>query len=169
MKTQNLTTRHRRNSPRYCRGHFRGDFRRRGIFITDAVIGLAVLATLMAVTAITLGYDHRAQRAALDHRRLTTAAEQAMRSLQLGHTADDAARDATADAVAAGHTIELAFERLPDGDAPDGRVWVRVTATHAGQSIELVGVAPEEAAAGFAVAEPAGPVPPTGEGEGGTP
>lgn len=139
----------------------RSDARRcAGIFITDAVIGLAVLAVLFTITAVTLGHDYRAQRAAVDHRRLTTAAEQAMLALQLGYPPDDAARDAAAPARSAGHTLALAFDRLPDGEPPDGQVWVRVTATHNGQSVELIGLAPAQTAERFPVSDAPGPAPP---------
>ena len=105
---------------------------RRGLIITDAVIGLSILAMLLAITAITVGHDKRASRAAEAHRQLTFEAESALLALQAG--APPSAPDDL--------KIALTFQEN-QGQAPAGLKWITVVAMKEGQSVELSGLVPE--------------------------
>ena len=108
--------------------------RRRGLMITDAVIGLSVLAALLAITAITVGHDQRATRAAQAHRQLTFEAEAALLALQAGELPGAPADPSTA-----------LFFTESQADAPPGTKWITVVAKKDDQSSELVGLVPADA------------------------
>lgn len=109
--------------------------RRRGLIVTDAVIGLGIAATLLVIIATASGHDRRTARAAEQHRELTFEAEAALLALRLDQpppTAEDPATAVTVNAI--DHT-----------DTPDGYAWVRAVATREGQRIELTGLIPADA------------------------
>ncbi|XAM00067.1 hypothetical protein OT109_01515 [Phycisphaeraceae bacterium D3-23] len=106
----------------------------RGIFITDAVVGLSILAALITIAAITLGHDQRATRAATEHRQLTATAEEALLALRLGQTPETPELP-----------VELILEQVTMDDAPPGKAWVRATASRGGQSVSLLTLAPVDA------------------------
>lgn len=106
--------------------------KQRGLIITDAVIGLAVLAVLLAITAITVGQDKRVQRTAEEHRGLTYEAEAALTALQ----AEQPLQTPTNPAVKLSHAVM-------DAEAtPPNRVWLRITASDGQQSSEVIGLVP---------------------------
>ena len=108
--------------------------RRRGLMITDAVIGLGILAALLAITAITVGHDQRVQRSAGEHRQLTFEAEAALLALQADQLPSPPADPETV----------LHFTQ-PQGDAPAGMKWVTVVAKKGNQSAEVIGLVPIDA------------------------
>ncbi len=110
--------------------------RRRGLIITDLVIGLSLVAVLLSITAVTLGHDQRATRAAARHRQLTHAAEAALLALQYGQAPDNPTDPA----------IRVTLTVLHEDEAPAGYRWVGAESSGFGQRIEVLGVVPAGAA-----------------------
>jgi hypothetical protein len=110
--------------------------RRRGLIITDLVIGLTLIAVLLSITVITLGLDQRATRAAARHRQLTHAAEAALLALQQSQVPDSPTDPA----------IRVTLTVLHGDEAPAGYRWVCAESSGFGQRIEVLGVVPAVAA-----------------------
>jgi Tfp pilus assembly protein PilX len=108
--------------------------KRRGMVVTDAVIGTSIVASLLVITAITLGHDKRTARAAAEHRQLTAAAEAALRSYQVGEVELEPSLHPP------GATVTVT--RLADGASPVGYAWAEAKATLGKQHATLQGLVP---------------------------
>jgi hypothetical protein len=105
---------------------------RRGFFVTDAVIGLILLAVVGIAVATVCRWQSRAAKRLADQRAATRAAEYALIELHQGHPVP----------AQLGEPAVVRVEPASDGGAAvDGYQWVRVTARCDGQSIALVGLA----------------------------
>ncbi|MEM6259497.1 MAG: hypothetical protein AAGI37_14530 [Planctomycetota bacterium] len=107
----------------------------RGLVITDCVVGLGILMTLLTITAITVGYDQRATRAAAEHRQLTFEAESALIALQANQPPP----------APANPSIKLTYVVLEDRPVPDSYLWLNITADDGKQSSEIIGLVPSVA------------------------
>jgi hypothetical protein len=104
-----------------------------GLFIADAVAGLAVITVLaLAIIVATRGYRIASDRLA-DTRGATWAAEQALAELQAGRSSSGAKDD-------------VRIEPVNADAVPEGYAWVRVRALRNGRSAELIGLVPKSAA-----------------------
>jgi hypothetical protein len=103
--------------------------------ITDCVIGLSILASLLIITAVTVGYDKRNARSAETHRQLTFEAEYALTAMQAEQPLPQPKQPA----------VKLTFALAQDDSAPQGYAWVSVRASNATQSTEVFGLVPRSA------------------------
>jgi hypothetical protein len=105
---------------------------RRGFFLTDAVIGLILLAVVGGAIATVCRWQSRAAKRLADERAATRAAEYALIELYQGHPVP----------AQRGEPAVVRVEPASGGGiAADGYLWVRVTATCDGRSVVLVGLA----------------------------
>ena len=106
---------------------------RRGIFLMDLLVAMAMAIALLMAMTVAISTLHRGERRLAESRAGTRRLEAALWTLQAGGVPD----------------AQVAVERLP-GDRPDRRVWVRVSlpATQeraaAGPGQSLVGLVPAE-------------------------
>lgn len=109
----------------------------RGFMLADAIIGMAVLATVMVVLAIGLSREHRSSETLSQSRRAVRAAEAALADLQAGR-----AMPAEFDGAA------LRIQGAENAAAPAGFRWVEVRATIGGRQAALAGLVPAAPKAG---------------------
>jgi Tfp pilus assembly protein PilX len=107
--------------------------RRRGIFIADALVGLAIVTALSLAMLSVITHDRRAAERIAATRAATDDAEQAMARLRAG--------TATPDKLGEGVAVE-AIESTTAGGAPAGQSWVRVRVERNGRSVTLLGLVP---------------------------
>src|SRR5687767_15362222 len=112
--------------------------RRNGVFIADAVIGIAIVAVLSVSLIGVLGRRRQAAQKLSDLREATRAAEAALTDLQAGRPV----RAATAPGFAVRVTPSPVATGTAAAPAPAGRAWVDVEATVGGQRATLTGFAP---------------------------
>jgi len=108
--------------------------KRRGIVITDVVLGISLVGTLLVIMSVTLGYDNRSQRASAQHQELTFEAEAALTSIQ----------SAVVPQTPQAPDITLAIEAIQGAASPAGYTWVQVTAQGYGQISSIIGLIPEK-------------------------
>ena len=97
--------------------------RRAGFFFADAMIGIAILATLLAIFAGALGQSNAVGNKLSDTRAAWRSAEGALTDAQ------------------AGRRTKLAEMRpVAGGEAPAGFVWVEAIAKEGSQEARLVGL-----------------------------
>jgi type II secretory pathway pseudopilin PulG len=102
---------------------------RRAFMLLDAIVGLAILALLGVIIAAEMSWHARAAQRLANIRAASELAESALFDLQQGHPLHpDGGNDQTK------------VEQLAGGDPIPHSAWVRVTATHDGQSALLVGL-----------------------------
>ena len=106
--------------------------RRRGLIITDCVIGLGILAALLTITAITVNHDKRVNRAAAAHRQLTFEAEFALAALQANQPLP----------TPASPSVTLTHSVLEAKAIPVGYIWLSITASDGKRSSEIIGLVP---------------------------
>jgi type II secretory pathway pseudopilin PulG len=98
--------------------------RRRGFFITDALIGLFLIVALVAALSAATSRQIRSARSLADERKAIRLAERVITQLQRGQLAPQPGTD----------------ESIRIDDL--GELWTRVTVTVRGRSAELVGRIP---------------------------
>ena len=111
--------------------------RRRGIMLTDAVLGIALLVTIGVVLSSTVARHGKATERLSASRAALRAAERVMTDLQLGQ-APPASDEAT----------RWQVTRLESPAAPRGQVWVEVRVEHRGRSATLNGIVPASSVKG---------------------
>ncbi len=102
--------------------------KRRAFLLADAMMGVAILATLITIFAASLGAQQRASRKLADSREAWRAAESALSDLQAGHA-----------------TKRAEIHPAAGGNAPAGFVWVEAVASRGDATARLVGLAPKAA------------------------
>jgi len=109
-------------------------FSRRGFMLFDSLIALGVCSTLMIVIATTLHSEQNASRQLADIRAATRLAEESLGRLQQGLPLEkpQSSDQVTVNGVEQGQTIP-------------GFKWIRVSATHNGHAVRLIGLAPDAA------------------------
>jgi hypothetical protein len=103
---------------------------RRGFFMADVLTATAIVAALAASMFVLLARANNVSRKMAGSRAATRAAESLLADLQ------------SARPVMPEPGQEMAVRPEPGGAAVPGYAWVRVTATVAGQSAEVVGLVP---------------------------
>lgn len=103
--------------------------RARGFMIMDAIIGTAILGTIMLVLAIGMGRERRAADRLSQTRRALRAAEAALAELQAGRPMP---------ASSEGAAVEI--HDVTSEGTPRGYRWVEVQATSGEQHATLVGL-----------------------------
>jgi Tfp pilus assembly protein PilX len=111
--------------------------RRRAFFVADAMMGLAFLALLATVLAVTATRQQRAARVLADQREAVRIAETALLDLQAHQSA-----------TAAGSDVTVRVAPAAGGANVPGRKWVEMIVTVRGQTRSLVGLVPDDAATG---------------------
>ena len=102
--------------------------KRQAFLLADAMMGVAILATLITIFAAALGAQQRASRKLADSRAAWRAAEAALSELQVGHPAKRAE-----------------IHPAAGGNAPAGFVWVEAVASRGNATARLVGLVPKAA------------------------
>jgi Tfp pilus assembly protein PilX len=110
---------------------------RTGFMFADAMIGMAVLGTVMVILGVGLAREHRSAETLSQSRRAMRAAEAALADLQAGR-----AMPAEFDGAA------LHVQETKSTAAPAGFHWVEVRATVGGRQAALAGLVPADAKAG---------------------
>lgn len=105
-------------------------FRRRGFILADAITGMAILAMLTAIVTVEISWRSKADRRLTDYRAAVALAEGTLAEMQQGH--------APAPSAAGDH---IHIDRLADDSPSPHFQWVRIIATHNGQSASLIGLA----------------------------
>jgi hypothetical protein len=112
----------------------RRSVKRRGIMMTDAVLGLALLAMVAALLAVTVARHVQANERLAGSRAAMRYAERVAGDLQLGQAPPASEEHAR-------------WQVKPlDAPAPRGQVWVEVRVTTRGREATLVAVVPASAA-----------------------
>jgi hypothetical protein len=96
----------------------------------DAVIALGVCSTLMVVIAATVHSEEKASRQLADVRAAMRLAEESLQRMQLGQPP-----------ASLESTDQLIVEPIEPGREIHGFRWVRVSATHNGRTVHLIGLA----------------------------
>jgi hypothetical protein len=107
--------------------------RRRGFFISDAILGLAILVMIATALAIAAGRQNTAARKLANSRSAARMAERALVAMQ------------SRTPVEASPSVKV--ERLADASPAKGYTWVQVTATVEGRRALLIGLAPDQGGA----------------------
>ena len=110
-----------------------GRRKRRGIMLTDVVLGIALLAMVAALLATTVARQAQATERLAASRAAMRFAERVVGDLQLGQ-APPASDERTRWQV-----------KPLESPAPRGRVWVEVRVTHRGREATLTAVVPASA------------------------
>ena len=131
----------------------RGKMPRRGLFLADVVIGLALLTVVAVLFTVAVGRQRRAGQRLADHREATRLAEAALTSLQAGRAA--APQPPATDAVV---TVREVVDAAPS--SPNTR-WAEARVEYHGRTVTLVGPVP----AGSVAAPSAPPAPTTRKAE----
>lgn len=105
--------------------------RRGGFFFADAMIGIAILVTLLAIFAGALGQSNSVENKLSDARAAWRMAEGAL-----------------ADAQAGRQTKLAEIRPVVGGSAPAGFVWVEAVAKQGSQEARLIGLAPKSTGGG---------------------
>jgi len=111
---------------------------RRGVFLTDMIVGMTIMLLLGAVLASAAIRRNKGAEQLADSRHATRIAEQALTALQLGQTSPTPPE---------GATIEI----VPiDGvkDVPSGYKWVAVRVLHKNRTANLTGLVRADAKGG---------------------
>lgn len=103
--------------------------RRRGLFLTDMIVGLILVVALTAVLGAMVWRTNLIEKKLADNRAALRLAERALADLRAGSAID---------------ASNVRVRRLTDGTA--GQMWVEVTASVDGRSVALVGLVRKEAA-----------------------
>ena len=113
--------------------------RRKGLFLSDVIIGLAIVAVLTVSLMAALGRHRQASRKLADLREATRSAEAVLTDLQAGRAspASDLAFTVAAISPPTGDAAS--------GPAPSGGTWVEVAVTVGGQRATLTGLVPSGA------------------------
>jgi hypothetical protein len=128
---------------------------RRGIFMADVMTAMAIVAALAVSMFVLLARANQVARKMAGSRAATRAAESQLAGLQ------------SAQPLVPEPGQEIAVHPEPGGAAVPGCDWVRVTATVAGQSADVIGLVPDapglhqaQAANPTTRPSPSGPTPP---------
>ena len=103
---------------------------RRGIFLTDALLGLILISVTAAMLSSTVGYHQKATGSLSASRAAARAAERVLSDLQLGQTPQ-----------ASDQTLKWEIQPLK-ALAPRGQVWVEIRVHSRGKSASLTGMVP---------------------------
>ena len=104
---------------------------RKGFFLLDALMGLALLGVIALVLALALSREGRAAQTLAASRRATRSAEAALIELQAGRQPAK---------PESGEKLEI--RPTTGAAAPPGYRWIQVDATSDGQHAALIGLAP---------------------------
>jgi len=107
---------------------------RRGFMIFDALLALGICGVMLTVIAAGVNSQQKASRRLADYRAATRLAEQTLARIQQGFAP-----------AAITPEDQLTVENVNQTPSPDHFKWVRVTASHNGCSIQLLGLARTEA------------------------
>ncbi len=111
---------------------FQNSNSRRGFFLGDAILGLAILGMISATMIATWHQQHMTLASLAEQREMVRQAEGALTSLQAGV------------AVSQGDDrMTINFTVHDDESAPDRYVWVRVTVETKRRTVELAGIVPQ--------------------------
>ncbi|MDQ3440399.1 MAG: hypothetical protein M3478_08640 [Planctomycetota bacterium] len=111
---------------------------RRGIMLTDVVLGLALLATIGVLLSATVGRHGRATDRLYASRAALRAAEHVLTDLQRGQAPP-----------ASDERTRWDVRRL-ESPAPAGQAWIEVHVVHRERSATLTGLAPASSLKGAA-------------------
>jgi hypothetical protein len=110
--------------------------RDRGIFLMDAVVGLAIIGALATTVTVSINYQRKNAQTLEHHRRLDRLAQGVLTDLRAGRTPGEPYTDGLFDP-------DYQVTRLDDTPPGPGWVWVRVTAENGDMETDLVGIVPE--------------------------
>jgi type II secretory pathway component PulJ len=108
--------------------------RHRGFMIFDAILALGICGVMLGVIAAGVSSQQKASRRLADYRAATRLAEQTLTRMQQGLAP-----------AAITPEDQLTVENAEQSQSPDHFKWVRVTASHNGRSVQLLGLARTEA------------------------
>ncbi len=106
---------------------------KRGFFLIDITIGLAVIVALALTLALVSGQERRALQRMEQRRTAQRVAEDVLSDLQTGH------------AAAARPNIETQVSLVPGDPPAAGYVWCKVQVIDNGQQAALIGLVPAKA------------------------
>jgi type II secretory pathway component PulJ len=108
--------------------------RRRGFMIFDALLAMGICGVMLTVIAAGVNSQQKASRRLADYRAATRLAEQSLARMQQGLVP-----------AALASEDQLTVENVDQSPSPDHFKWVRVTASHNGCSVQLLGLTRTEA------------------------
>lgn len=104
--------------------------RRRGIFLTDTLIGFAITATLALVLVTAITKSHRAETRLDDGAAAWRIAQRAMADLQQGKPPNKT------------EEAEIKVTDAAGGAKSPGQTWTNVTVSYHGHTASLIGLVP---------------------------
>ena len=107
-------------------------YRRRGFFLTDSIVGFIIIGVLGLILVIAITSSSRAQRRLDESAAATIAAERAAALLREGKAAPQTVDEAS-----------IKVEPAPGGQAVANHKWVCITATREGRAATLIVLVPE--------------------------
>ena len=104
---------------------------RAAFLLTDTLIGITVAGIVATALALSLHNFRKSSADLADLRAATRLAEQVLTNLQAERTPPSPTPDTT-----------IGLQRLATGQSVAGQAWVKVTVTHRGRRVSLVGSVP---------------------------